>query len=129
MYEYPDPLELTDEQQKEWLKNPFSFMLMELYNAINHDIVLSRCYEYYKVIYKKDLPFEHNAFFIYLSYVALSMNQKHLKMVMTTAEHSVNPSIVLQLGDDVYNKEYIDKLIRRYNKTYWQKLWDAIKGR
>lgn len=116
MYEYPD------------LDN-INAMVKELHEAIKHDAVLHGCYSYFKTIYGDPDPFVGKEFFIYTAYMALSMNQRHLKVLRTNAERSIDPPIVLQLGDDVYAKEEVDKLIKDNNRSYWQKLWNAVLGR
>ncbi len=116
MYEYPE-IDL------------YSNIIDELRRAMNYDTLLYQCYMCYEVNYGIERPYNHIGFFKYLAYTALKMNQKHLKLLMTTAEHSVNPSIVIQSADKYYDKDVMDKLIRQYNKTYWQKLWAAIRGK
>ncbi len=115
-YEYPELSGIND-------------IIGELYNAIKHDALLNQCYCYWEVNHGTAQPFDSRDFFIYLSYMALSMNQKHMKLLFTTAEHSVNPSIVIQSADKYYDKDVMDKLIKKENRSYWQKLWDAIRGK
>ena len=116
MYEYPELNDIND-------------VWNELWKAIKHDPLLHQCYMYWEVNHGIAQPFDSRDFFIYLSYMALSMNQKHVKMVMTTVEHSVNPSIVIHDEGKFYAKGMIAELLEKERRTYWQKLWDAIKGR
>ena len=54
-----------------------------------------------------------------------------MEILTSRVQMDINPPIILQqIGDDkVYNKDVIDELIKKNNKGYWQKLWDAIRGK
>ena len=55
---------------------------------------------------------------------------KFLMEVLTSrVQMSINPPIIMQLADQYYNKDVMDKLIKKEARGYWQKLWDAILGR
>ncbi len=119
MYEYPE-------------LDKFEKIMPELRKAAMHDPVLHQCYQSYLHI-KGDVsePFRHREFFEYLSYTALKAHARVFKNLLEQAHLSINPPIILQqLGDDkVYNKDHIDRLLRKETKGYWQKLWAAIRGR
>lgn len=115
MYKYPE-------------LNSINAMDKELFNALKHDSLLHRCYENYSANYNLK-PFDYKKFYVYLSYMALRMNQLHLKALITNLERSVNPPVVVQMGKAIYLKEELDKLIKEDKRSYWQKLLDAILGR
>ena len=55
---------------------------------------------------------------------------KFLMEVLTSRINmEINPPIVIQIEDKYYSKEIIDELMVRSHRTYWQKLWAAIRGR
>ncbi len=112
MYEYPDLNSIND-------------MDRELFKALKHDPLLRQCYSAYEINHNPK-PFDYKKFYVYLSYMALKMNQRHMKALISNAERFINPAIVLQLGKDIYSKKIIDRLISNDKKSYWQKLWDAI---
>lgn len=127
MYEYPK----FDEYKKvsSFMNNFPKEIERKLTEALYHDPLLHQVYKSYQCYSKCVDPFQEKKFFMYLSYIALSMNQRHIKLLITTAEHSINPSIILQQGDQFFNKSLIEALLEKEKRGYWQKLFDAIRGR
>lgn len=115
MYEYP-------------LLDSINTMDKELFEALKHDPLLHACYRNYKINYNPK-PFDYKKFYVYLSYMALSANQKNSKTLLTNIERTINPPVVIKIDEGFYNKDTIERLLRKENRSYWQKLWDAIWGR
>lgn len=115
MYEYPE-------------LNSINAMDKELFEALKHDPLLHQCYTNYHVNYNPK-PFDYKKFYVYLSYMALSMNQRHIRLIMSDTERAINSPIVIMSDDTLYNKDEVDRLIEDNKRGYWQKLWSAILGR
>ena len=115
MYEYPE-------------LNSINAMDTELFKVLEHDSLLHQCYSNYAINYNSK-PFDYKKFYVYLSYMALKTNQHHMKLCIANAERSIDPPIFIRVGEDIYSKAMIDKVVKYNKKKYWQKLWEAILGR